>query len=158
MQYIIDGYNFLFRYKKSAQSLEKDRKHVIQLISRLCAHFNIQACIVFDSHQDHSECYPSKAILKNVEIVYSPTSKSADDYIIEMIEFSKYKKNQTVVTSDNFLRKQIEALGGLSMTIESFLTQFSFGSVQKEMEEKPISENEKELLRLLKIFEDRFID
>ncbi len=158
MQYIIDGYNFLFRYKSSTKSLEKDRNLVIESIDHLCRHFKIHACIVFDSHSDHSENYPSKAILECIEVVYSPKNRSADDYIIEMIDCTKHKKTKMVVTSDNFLRQQVKSLGGLSITIEEFLSQFSISNTKKETEEKPFSENEKELQRLLKIFQNKFRD
>ncbi len=158
MLYLIDGYNFLFRLQSSVKNLKTDRTHFLLMIDKICEKRNLSTQIIFDSSEALSQDYPSKAQLSYIQLTFSPKNKTADDYILEIIQVSKARYKLTVVTSDILLARQVEGLGSKWLTIENFMLKFFPDKADSSLKEeaKPDKETDRDFTRLLAIFEQRF--
>ncbi len=155
MSFLIDGYNFLFRIEgQKEKSLEEKREAFICTLNRELACFKASISLIFDSAEQQRE-YAQCAHLQNLDILYAPKGKTADEYIIELVEISKSPKTLTVVTSDGGLSRQCQQMGAKTLSIEAFVVII----VKKGKEPcrgKPCyRESPSQLERLLKIFEEK---
>ena len=155
MHYFIDGYNLLFRLpQRKERSLEKQRESLIEVLDTELAHIKGHVSVIFDSSEqirDFAQC----AKKNNLEVIYAPKGKTADEYIIELVEQRKNPKILIVVTSDGGLARQCKHLGSQTKTIEDFL-EFVANKSKGKSEGKPhYRESPSEMERLIKIFEER---
>jgi len=116
---------------------------------------NLQASLIFDSSEQIND-YAQSAKQKKIEVVYAPKGKTADEYIIELVEQNKSPKTLVVVTSDIDLQRQCQYLGAHHLSIEEFI---SF-VIKKRKKGKPTGkpsykESSQEMQRLIKIFEEK---
>lgn len=156
MHYYIDGYNFLFRVSKKKLPLEQKRDLILITLNEELEKLRLNTTIVFDSSdklRDHS----SRGHLDALEIVYTTKNESADDYIFKAIEHASHPQNETVVTSDRELAGKCKQLRAKILSIDQFL---AFIKKKKEQKRrlspvKAFRDSEKEIERLLKIFESR---
>ncbi len=152
MQYWIDGYNLLFYLPKIPGSFQERRRFLISLIEKQAEKLSLRITIVFDA-SDPSQDQDTRAHLQTLEIIYTHPKKSADDAILEALEFSKSPSQICVVTSDNGLSKKALAMGAKIFTISDFLL-----FLQKKHKRKnaynnfSFQESPREIERLLKIF------
>jgi hypothetical protein len=155
MLYLIDGYNFLFRFIEKDSKIENQRNDLIDFIDKkaLLLHLNIN--IVFDGHHQMN-AFPNRSYTENIEIIYTPKNESADDYILEKIKFSKHPSQITVISSDNILTKKAKQMQAKIQSIESFLVWLSEKEEKVEFEqEEEYSDSEENIKRLLKIFQEK---
>lgn len=156
MHYLIDGYNFLFRLSETKpSSLEEKRASLLIILNEALAEYNLSVSVVFDSSEqvrDYAQSIQSDAL----EVIYAPKGRSADEYIIELVELKKNPKAETVVTSDGGLARQCKHLGTRVLTIEEFIAFLIQKAKKSQKDTKPAyKETPRSLQRLLKIFEDR---
>lgn len=155
MHYFIDGYNLLFRLpQKKSRSLEKQRDSLIEVLDVELAPIKGEVSIIFDSSEeirDFAQC----AKKKNLQVLYAPKGKTADDYIIELVEQRKNAKIITVITSDGDLARQCQYLGSQTKSIEDFFAFISTKSKKKSKGKPLYKECPSEIERLIKIFEAR---
>lgn len=155
---MIDGYNFLFRIAKSRVEFKTNRVQFIESLNDAVSALRINTIVVFDS-ADPSSRLPTRGHFDALEIIYTTKELSADDYILEKVHTCKHPEHITVVTSDRDLAASCKALKAKTLTVEAFL---SFLVKKKERvrkkTEKPcrIRDSDKEITRLLLIFEKRF--
>jgi predicted RNA-binding protein with PIN domain len=153
MYYLIDGYNLIFSLVESKDTLQTIREKVIHSLKMQFAKRNISGTLVFDgAHRKDEETglsYPSPLI-----VAYAPKGQSADDYILEIVQFSKSPAQFTVVTNDKGLQRQAGHAGAKLKTNDDFIRWLKKPKKQKEKPEP--KETEKNINRLLKIFEERF--
>ncbi|HSX03205.1 MAG TPA: NYN domain-containing protein [Rhabdochlamydiaceae bacterium] len=160
MHYFIDGYNFLFRLSKKKLPLEKKRGLLLVTLNEEIGKLGLNATIVFDSKEKYQDA-PTRGHLDALEIIYTTRNESADDYILKAIEEATHPQNETVVSSDRELTGRSKQLGAKILSIEEFI---AFIMRKKEKKKKLLSplrafkDSEKEIERLLKIFEERFKD
>ena len=121
MHYYIDGYNFLFSLFDEVDPLKSKRDEVICEVQEILCSLSLKVTIVFDSHHNHSSFFPSSFNQKGLEIVYTASNQTADEYILEKLSFSKNNSLKTIVTSDNFLAKESRKLGAHTVSINEFL-------------------------------------
>jgi predicted RNA-binding protein with PIN domain len=159
MHYYIDGYNFLFRLSNKKLPLEKKRNLLLITLNEEIEKLGLNITIVFDS-SDKLRDMPSRGHLDALEIVYTTKNQTADDYILKAIENSAYPQNETVVSSDRELTGRSKQLGAKILSIEQFLTFITRKKAKKKKSSavKTFKDSEKEIERLLKIFEERFGD
>ncbi len=158
MRYIIDGYNLIFQICTKVDPLQKTRESIIVMFQTIVQSLNLNTTIIFDSHKEHSEHFSSKKHFTNLEIIFPPEGQSADDYIIEILEFSLNTKIETLVTSDQPLALKARSLGAKTQSIDKFLAYLTC-KLNKNIEEKPqIKETDTNISRLRKIFEQRLRD
>lgn len=99
--------------------LEEKREEFIHLFDEVVGALKFQVLIVFDSHYQNSEDFASKRTLSNIEVSFSPKNLSADQYLLELLEWDS--KNTTLVTSDRELSKKGSFLGAKILSIEKFV-------------------------------------
>jgi predicted RNA-binding protein with PIN domain len=100
MQLLIDGYNVLKKIKKTSSISDNERKNFIRQLNNYAHKKNLSIVIVFDggpfSWPDHEK------ISNYLEVVYSGTRETADDYIKKYIENHK-GQDILLVSSDREL-------------------------------------------------------
>lgn len=151
MHYFVDGYNLLFRVVKEKMTLESKRNILLKTLASL----KLNLTIVFDSKEERYGI-EGRSHWKDLEIVYTEIGQSADAYIKQQIAASSHPRRETVITSDRELSRLCAHLGAHTLTIETFLEKVS-KLKKKNSSKKNISfkESDKELARLLSIFESR---
>ncbi|NGX39171.1 MAG: hypothetical protein KR126chlam1_00493 [Chlamydiae bacterium] len=155
MHYLIDGYNLLFRIPSEQKlSLKKRREALIEFLGDELRGIKGTLSIIFDSSEQIRD-FPQVALSKNLEVIYAPKGRTADEYIIEMVEVSKNPKVLTVVSSDNGLSGQCRHLGAQTQSIEEFLA-FAEKKQGRSTSSKPnYRETSSHIERLRKIFEEK---
>ncbi len=145
MHYFIDGYNLLFRLPQQKLSFEKSREEVINSLLGV----KLSLTVVFDGGGgDRSE----RTHKGPLEIVYTAKGQSADSYILEELSWIKKPGDHTVITSDKPLGLQCRQLGASVKSVPDFLEALYKKQAIKKAE-KPSKDNDKDLSRLLKIFQ-----
>jgi len=151
--YLIDGYNFLFSFVDSKQSLLSQRKIIISFIKEKFSICQLEGTLVFDGARKHDE-ESGISYAPPLEIVYTPKGQTADEYIVEKVSRENKEKQFTVVTNDRGLKSHCSAVGTKVLLNLDFLKW-----LQKKTEKnskKPFpKESQANLDRLLKIFEER---
>lgn len=154
MRYLIDAYNLFFKLEEEILPLQEKREAFIALLDAEGEGMKHQLSLVFDSHQKSAEDFASKKILKNVDVIFSPKNLSADQYLLELIEWEA--KNTILVTSDKSLAKKASHLGAQVQSVEAFVAQIirqrKKGQSKGKIDQK---ENPKQLERYLEIFTKR---
>ena len=159
MHYFVDGYNFLFFLYEEVDPLRKKREEIIQKLQETLALLNLNITIVFDSHHSKNNFFPSRATHAKLEIIYTVSNQTADQYILEALEYKKLRAQETVVTSDKFLSSQAVALGAQVMTIGSFVKWVTKKHEHKLSQEvKQAQECSQEFTRLLEAFERKLFE
>lgn len=155
MYYLIDGYNFLFRLKPKDPSLEKKRGQFLEILIEELSSRNIKASIIFDNAAEIRNI-PQNILHATLEVIFTPQNQTADEYILEFLNYQKNLRIFTVVTSDNRLASQCQHLGTSTLSIENFLI-FILKKKRKKFEGKKIPKESRERQEFLrKIFEQRF--
>jgi len=102
--YIIDGYNLMNFLKKKENikggSFEDQRLSLINLMEDYASYKNARMILVFDGAKQNNKSIGSVNSDKDLEIIYTSSGESADEYIERLIYKSEHKKNLFVVTSD----------------------------------------------------------
>ena len=150
-KYLIDGYNLFFKNKNRDGPLLKEREDFIHQLDKVAVRLQFQALLVFDGKGDAP--FSSKRTLKNVEVSFSPDTLSADEYLLELLQWNSQKV--TLVTSDQYLLKKSSRLGAETLSVEAFINRIKKKESQtKEMiDKKIVSDSKGNFYRLLMEFE-----
>ena len=119
MHYYVDGYNLLFRVFASEISLQKQRGALLSFLSRKAIQQHLSITVVFDAPKQ-----PEGTLRGHhgpLEVVYTSSGESADDYIISIFNVPHRKDRIVVVTSDRELMRRAQQAGARVMTVEAFL-------------------------------------
>jgi len=114
---VIDGYNLLHaipQYKKTIT--ERERNYFIANLAGYAALKGHKIVLVFDGGPSD---WPTKESHKKVEVVYSGTRESADDYIKEYIEKHR-AKDLLLVSTDRELNNYAASFGVPSIDAYEF--------------------------------------
>ena len=155
MFYYIDGYNLIFSLVDSKHPLSHQRKGIIRILQNEFALLHLKGMIVFDgSHRREEESGLSYA--SPLDVAYTPRGQTADEYIIEKLEWEKRPNLITVISNDRGLLRHVQSLGAKTQSNETFIR--TLRKKKPKIKEKPFipKETQKNIDRLLKIFEDRF--
>lgn len=123
MEYLLDGYNVLFREKDSNGSLEEQRTRLFEKLNHLAEDAHLNLIVVLDSHQQAGGV--ERHHFHALEVVYTDFAQTADDYIIEYVEcLSPSKRHRTkVVTSDKTLMQKVRFERVEVLSVSSFFKQ-----------------------------------
>lgn len=161
MHYLVDAYNLLFRTLKKRISLEKGRQFLIEELNEMISHLNLHVTLVFDGAEENLPM-PKRGHFDAVEIVYTSKKQTADEYISEEVSLSQNPFQLTVVTNDRELSKRCRDYRAKILTIEEFL-HFLFKKKKSKKskmarDDHAFRDSEKEITRLLLIFEKRMLE
>ena len=119
MQYIIDGYNLLFRVRTSKHTLADQRDAILKNLELKSRKIGIDVVIVFDAQ--FQEDATSKSHLGVLEIIFTKTGETADDKILRLIKAYPDPQKVTVVTSDRQLASYSRKRLAQTLTVEAFI-------------------------------------
>ncbi len=162
MQYYIDGYNLFFKKSKATPSFEKKRRSFLEELNALTEEMHGEVIIVFDGEKRGNGVF-QRSHFKNLEVIYTSSNQTADEYILEFVLAHQSPKNLTIVTSDRELAGRSRQLGAATMSIKEFVaflekkhrTQIKRAACRGPVE---IKEAPHQFARLLKLFEDKLRD
>lgn len=159
MHYLIDAYNLLFRASKKTGSLEKSRQKMIEELNEAISNTKLHVTLVFDGAEQHLP-YSSRGHFDALELVYTPKSMSADEYISEEVINSSSPSQITVVTNDRELSIRCRNHRAKTQTIDAFI---AFLTKKKTKAKTALStpifkESKFEFTRLLLIFEKKMLE
>lgn len=161
MHYLVDAYNLLFRALKKRDSLEKSRKLMIEELNKLVSQLNLRVTLVFDG-AEKTEQLPSRGHYDSIELVYTPKSITADQYIFEEVTHSKTPTQITVVTNDRELSTKCHNHRSKIMKTDEFIVFLSKKMAKKKknapLARKFVKGSSSELARLLIIFEKKMLE
>jgi predicted RNA-binding protein with PIN domain len=154
MFYYIDGYNLIFTLVDSKHPLSHQRKKIIQILQTQFASLQLKGMIVFDgSHKRDEESGLSYA--NPLDIAYTPKGQTADEYIVEKLQWESKRHLITVVSNDRGLLRHAQELGGKTQSNESFINYLKKRKSKNKKQKFELKETQKNIDRLLKIFEER---
>ncbi len=158
MQYLVDGYNLLFRLSKSHLALQEKRIHLISTLNDAIEQASFDVTLVFDGADD-SIPYPMRRHFDAISLYYTTRGLTADDFILHTIKAAQHPQHYTVVTNDRDLAISCKVHGAKTLSLESFLA-FLIKKKAKRIRpiERSFKESEREIARLLEIFEKRSHD
>lgn len=121
MHYLIDGYNLFFRTTRGEEgkNFQTEREKVILYLSEQLEIAKLQATLVFDAAWKEG---PSQTKIKgSLEILYTESGESADDWIVSQVKRSALPIEITVVTSDRNLAWRSRNKGAQTIHVEEFM-------------------------------------
>lgn len=119
MHYYIDGYNLLFRLLPDAEDLQSERESIIYDLNKKISLIKLDASVVFDAAFQIGG--RSRSHYDALEILYTAEGETADDYILNEIYHSPTPHQETVITSDKNLARQVRMSSGHTQTVEEFI-------------------------------------
>ncbi|PIS00992.1 MAG: hypothetical protein COT84_04780 [Chlamydiae bacterium CG10_big_fil_rev_8_21_14_0_10_35_9] len=155
MHYLIDGYNLLFHIFRNDKSLEEQRKAVLELLQKIFKKLSGEVTIIFDGNTPDLGIHQ----LYFLNIVYTHSGLSADEYILEKLQYSSKKMQYTVISSDRELVENCKMLGAKTMSIKEFLKWIREKTLKEKKKALPeFKDSQYNIDRLLKIFEKKLKD
>ena len=148
--YIIDGNNLLHKIKSLEAIMKKDRQAPREKLALMVERFAGVKKIKVSLHFDGFENTPINA--DKIKIIYSG-KRTADDEIRNEIESAKNRRNLTVVTSDDALKKFAKKCGCESVLSEEFASRLKSRDDSDEEDKRIESINNDEYFK--KLFSDR---
>ncbi len=120
MHYYIDGYNLLFRaYGPSVNDLKSHRESLISSLNVKVASLKLDVTVVFDSQYLVGE--GSRSHYKHLEICFTPLGITADEYILQQLQFCSAPQREVVVTSDRDLAYKARNYSASTESVNEFL-------------------------------------
>ena len=153
----------MFKIQSHMHSLHQAREELLNELKLHLIKSQMKATIIFDSAAENSGDFPSKKSLYPIEIIFSPSGMTADDYILEMLKSTKSVKNTVIVTNDSHLAFSCRNSLAKSYSIDDFL-KLVFKEEKKrhmsnydflEDRDHQFKESEENIQMFVKIFEDR---
>lgn len=119
MHYYIDGYNLLFRLlRASDEDLQIQRELVIQELNTKIQFLELDVTLVFDAQYQYGES--TRTHLNYLEILFTASGETADDFIINELKASRTPLQETVVTSDKKLAWRARRKLARTESVEEF--------------------------------------
>ena len=158
MQYLVDGYNLLFRLSKTRLELKQKRIQQICALNDAVSVCSLNVTLVFDGSDD-SIPYPARQHFDALSIYYTTKGLSADDFILHTIKTAQHPDHFTVVTNDRDLATNCKVYAEKIMPLEKFLTILLKKKTKQDKKAQPVErafkDTDREIARLLAIFERR---
>lgn len=118
---IIDGYNLLHQLDRDLLSgLENKRSRLWKLLEPLVGVLAEKITVVFDGKNGME--FGGENSSKIVEVIYSPSDKSADSVIENLVWNYAHPGKILVVTSDRYERDSVTARGADTMASSVFIS------------------------------------
>jgi len=119
MHYYIDGYNLLFRVSKAGGELQKQRQGIIKDLETKINFIGLDATLVFDAQ--HYEGESIRKHLNHLEIVFTASGETADEYILDRLKESSNPSKETIATSDKKLAWLSRRRHAYTQSVEEFI-------------------------------------
>ena len=112
---LVDGYNFMFAQNDlkelATEDLMAGREKVVQLLSEYAVFYDKEVYLIFDAYHVKGNSGSRKQFGKNLELIFTKESESADFTLTKMAkDFSEKGRRVSIVTSDQAV--QVQAFSG----------------------------------------------
>jgi predicted RNA-binding protein with PIN domain len=146
----------LFNIYPKCQDVDSCRESLIEDLEILFFNLKIHATVVFDNRYYLAGSTPSRYKKYHLEVIYTPSRLTADEFILEMILSSTASKH-TVISSDRDLIKKAKELGTKTKNLDEFFKEIARKKrkLNKPKEKKVHKSSKHELDSLHDIFEKR---
>ncbi len=159
---IVDGYNLGHKLglKVSAENLEFVRSKVETLVLSYCLKLKSKATIVYDGKGILPHCELNSLLT----IEFTPSGKSADNRIKELIDKKRGKGNALIVSSDSSIQQYAKLSGFKYVLSEQFIKEAEGITKEKKHknlkshstlnpnQEKPSTVSQSDVANWLKLF------
>lgn len=141
MPFLIDGHNLVGRTPGLSLTDPHDEAELVRRIQRYCRRHRRRATVVFDSGVVGG---PSRALsTPEVEVVFAPAGRRADDVIRERLRKARDPAGWTVVSSDREIQQAARQVGARVVSSEEFVADMQAPSPAAPEERTPrLSEEE----------------
>ncbi len=116
---IVDGYNMIYSWEEYHELADQDittaREMLIDELMAYQAYLKWHMIIVFDGYRVQDN-YGTRQKMHDVEIVYTRTNETADEYIERITRELRDTYEMTVASSDGLIQNAIFAHGALRMS------------------------------------------
>ncbi len=116
---IVDGYNMIYSWEEYHELADQDittaREMLIDELMAYQAYLKWHMIIVFDGYRVQDN-YGTRQKMHDVEIVYTRTNETADEYIERITRELRDTYEMTVASSDGLIQNTIFAHGALRMS------------------------------------------
>jgi len=124
MPYLVDGYNFIFNDPDLALLIRDKgaaaaRDGLVALVAAFNARGRKKATLVFDGAPSAS-IYPRVQRISGVEVIFSTHPEDADAALVELVQASRHRREITVVTDDNTIKRGARELKAAVMGCDEF--------------------------------------
>ncbi|MBI2742387.1 MAG: NYN domain-containing protein [Chlamydiales bacterium] len=155
MDYLLDGYNLLFREVKNPRPLQRTRERILKALDEEIAEAGLHVTVIFDGSEKRAVGISSYK-LEAVEVVFTSEGLSADDYILEMLSSAKNPKQKSVITGDRDLIRKAKRYGAETLDISDFFALILKKKKKKRAPSSALSfkDTDANIARLLAIFEE----
>lgn len=154
MFYYIDGYNLIFSLTDTKKPLIHQRKTIVHFLQKRFVKLHLTGLVVFDgSHRRSEESGLSYA--SPLEIAYTPKGQTADEYILEKLEWNQQQIPSTVISNDRSLCSQARQLGAKTQSNDAFIHYLEKKKARKREKSCEAKDSPRQIERLLKIFESK---
>lgn len=118
---IIDGYNLIFQLPHGLPNLPPDlagkRQYLLRMLDETAGVLAGRVTVVFDGRAAHAS---ETVEAQHVDIRFSPSDKTADTVIEQMVYSAEHPEDICVVTSDRAENETIRATGAEAMSCAVF--------------------------------------
>lgn len=154
MFYYIDGYNLIFSLTEAKIPLIHQRRTIVKFLQKRFSLLHLRGMLVFDgSHFSSEESGLSYA--SPLDIAYTPKGQTADEYILEKLEWSQQKTPTLVVSNDQGLARRARSLGAKTQSNETFIRYLEKKKIKKSTRPREPKDTPQNIERLLRIFEEK---
>ena len=142
MHFLIDGYNLLHvgRSPKNLADLEREREHLVDLLSSYRRRRPCEVTAVFDGWQG-GWVTEQRERSKGIDLIFSKRGEKADEVIKRMV--AGKGSGVVVVTSDREVSRFAERMAVPVIPSEQFLARIEQTAVRPEKEEGAEEEEER---------------
>lgn len=153
MYYILDGYNIIYALGLDSLGLEASRRALLIRLIDFIGSQPLRISVVFDAHSAPGNI--SRVRFDAIEVVYTHEKQTADEYIIEFLEFKKHPKSYSVVTDDCGLKSRVQFLGAKIVNCSDFIKFLKKKNKNTNTKDKNTEIFDKDFSRYLDIFEKK---
>ena len=118
---IVDGYNLLHLedgFGISIHDLQHARQQLVREVERVLPEMAIRATVVFDGQESGRDWALETS---QMEVVFSPSNRTADAVIERMVADSDHPEHILVVTSDRVEEQIVSAAGAMVLSCQEFV-------------------------------------
>lgn len=152
--FLIDGYNLIFSIHAFKGTLRETRTKIISYLQKKFIDLKWKGTIVFDGSTAWYET-SGLSYKHPLEIAFTEKKQTADEYILEILEIKKERKQCTVVSNDQGLLRHARAFHTKTLSNESFLKMLLKKKSTSSSQKPHFKESQKQVERLEKIFQER---
>lgn len=128
---IIDGYNLLHKdaaYADVRHDLQVGRQRLVRAVEKAAPEMADRISVVFDGRESGRDISLQTA---HIEVLFSPSNRTADGVIERMVASAKHPERITVVTDDLVEGQIVSSAGAMVLSCDSFIIQCQTASIPR---------------------------